>query len=195
MTPLLEICRSVRPHAVGVLVLVCLIRLPLPAVAAGDHAHGAAPAAASGPAWPRFSARSDRFEVVGVLNGGEVSMLIDHHDSNAPLLGAQVAIESGPFKAAVPFHADHGDYALPSEPFNKPGTYPVTLTVTADGQTDRLVAELVVPAAETTPASDAHASRWRQWLGGAMAIALMAAAALWARRHTRSRQNKPSRPQ
>ena len=197
MNPFLKFLSPNRLHVASALLLVFALTLQAPALAGGDasdgHAHDAAPAATSGPALPRFSAQSDLFEVVGVLNSGELSMLIDRYDSNEPVLGAKVEVESGSFKAEVPFHADLGDYALPAEPFNKPGTYPITLTITAGDQTDLLAGELVVPDVVAANASEAHGSHWPERLGWALAAVLMAAAALWALRQIRSRRSTSAR--
>ena len=41
----------------------------------------------------------------------ELSVTIDRYDSNEPVLGAAVEVESDGMRAAAQFHADHGDYA------------------------------------------------------------------------------------
>lgn len=197
MNPFLKFFDPIRLQVASALLLVWALTWPAPTLAGGDasdgHTHDAAPAATSGPALPRFAAQSDLFEVVGVLNASGLSMLIDRYDSNEPVLGAKVEIESGSFKAEVPFHADLGDYAMPAEPFNKPGTYPITLTITAGDQTDLLAGELVVPDAVAVNASEAHGSHWPERLGWALAATLLAAAALWALRQFRSRRTTTAR--
>lgn len=154
------------------------------AFAGGDasdgHAHDAAPAALSGPALPRFSAQSDLFEAVGVLTGAELSIFVDRYASNEPVLAAKVELESGSFKAVAAFHADHGDYSAPAEPFKKPGTYPVTLTITAGDQTDLLVGELVVPDPQAQGANASAARPWLKWLGWAAGLLVLILAALFA---------------
>ncbi len=85
-TSIFESFRAVCLRVAGALLLVTTATLPLPALAGGDasdgHAHDAAPATTRGPALPRFTAQSDLFELVGVLNSGELSMLIDRYDSS-----------------------------------------------------------------------------------------------------------------
>ena len=68
---------------------------------AGPGAHGpngehldAPTVAASGKASPRIEAKSELFELVGTLAGGELSLLIDRFQSNEPLLKAEVEVES-----------------------------------------------------------------------------------------------------
>ncbi|MFM9880033.1 MAG: hypothetical protein ACKVOO_06455 [Burkholderiaceae bacterium] len=154
----------------------------LVAVAGGDasdgHSHDAAPAALNSPALPRFAAQSDLFEAVGVLTGAELSIFVDRFASNEPVLAAKVELESGSVKAAASFHADQGDYRTPSEPFKKPGTYPITLTITAGDQTDLLVGELVVPDPQAQSTSASAARPWFKWLGWAAGGLVLALAAL-----------------
>lgn len=158
------------------------------AYAGGDHSHDT-PAIASGLSLPRFTAQSDLFEAVGVLSGDELSILIDRYTSNEPVLNAKVEIESGSLKALVAFHADHGDYSTPSAPFKKPGTYPITLTITAGDSTDLLAGELLVPEPQGAVADTAHAASWFKWLGGLAALTALALIAVLARRKFAQRRN------
>jgi hypothetical protein len=117
-----------------------------PAIASPGHDHGVeAPTQATGTASPRFEAHSELFEVVGVLEGNELSVFVDRFADNAPVLKARVELESGPTKAVGEFHEEHGDYSFAAAPFKKPGSYPITLAVTAGDQTDLLAGDLVVP--------------------------------------------------
>lgn len=183
----LTLRRNTAARLLLALVLAVLMTLfNTPARAGEGHDHGDAPATSSGPVAPRFSAHSDLFEAVGVLAGGELSILIDRYDSNEPVLGAVVEIESGGFKAKAAFHADHGDYSAPAESFAKPGTYAITLTVTAGDQTDLLAAELVVPDPEAAHAHAGASHPRPRWLGGGLAALLvLAGAGLAWRRHQR----------
>lgn len=161
--------------------------LAVSAFAGEGHDHGEAPAAAGSPTLPRFAAQSELFEAVGVLKGKELSILIDHFDSNAPVLGAKVELESGSAKLPAAFHADHGDYSAPGDAFSKPGTYAITLTVTAADQTDLLAAEMVVPYPEAAQAGEAATRpwlRWTAWLAALPGLALLTVLALrkWGRR-------------
>ena len=169
ITLLLHGLRLQRAFLCGLASLL-LLMLAVPAIAGEGHDHGEAPAAASGPALPRFAAHSELFEAVGVLNGKTLSILIDHFDSNAPVLGATVEIESGSLKAPAPFHADHSDYSAPGEAFGKPGTYAITLAITAGDQTDLLAAELVVPDPEAAHAGGTPARPWLRWLSWIAAL-------------------------
>jgi hypothetical protein len=109
-----------------------------------DHSHDAAPQAAAGPASPRFEAHSDVFEVVGILGGSELSIFVDRFADNAPVLKAKVEIESGKTQMVGQFHEDHGDYSFDAKSFQKPGSYPISLTLAAGDDVDILAGNLVV---------------------------------------------------
>jgi membrane fusion protein, heavy metal efflux system len=112
-----------------------------------DHGETKTPAGAA-VASPRFQGHSDLFEVVGILKGNELSITIDRYATNEPVLDAKVEVETGALKKVATFHADHGDYSLPSESFRKPGTYPITLTIVSGKDTDLIAGDLVVPDPE-----------------------------------------------
>jgi len=140
---------------------------------------GAAPAA------PKLEARSELFELVATLSGGELSMLIDRFETNEPVLDAQVEVASGPLKAVARFHADHGDYAIDDAAFvqalGRPGEHALVFTVTAAGESDLLDGTLRTAAAAPaddhghdvlTPARVASAGGVLLLAGSALAVAL-----------------------
>jgi hypothetical protein len=156
-----------------------------------DHGEAAAPSAGA-PASPRFQAHSDLFEVVGVLGKSELSILIDRYGTNEPVLDARVEVEVNNLKVTAKFHAEHGDYSVPAETLLKPGTYPVTLTITSGKETDLLTGDLVVPDPEAGH-SDAGSSTqpWLRWasyaVGGAVALlTLFTLFSMWRRRRVQN---------
>jgi hypothetical protein len=140
------------------------------ASAGPGHDHGDSAPAAAGKASPRFDAHSDLFEVVGVLRGGELSITIDRYATNTPVLDAKLEFESGSFKTIAQFHAEHGDYSVPSKTFEKPGSYPITLTITVGEEVDILAGNLVVPDPE---AGHDHTTTAMSWKSGAAIAALL----------------------
>ena len=114
----------------------------------GEHLDAPAPGQAAAGAVPRFEARSETFEIVGRLQGGELSLFINRYDTNEPVLNARVELESGDLKAAAPFHGDLGDYAVADEAFLKaiaqPGDHPVVITILAGDDSDLLEGTLSV---------------------------------------------------
>ncbi|MBC7624295.1 MAG: hypothetical protein H7232_13000 [Aeromicrobium sp.] len=156
-------------------------------VAAGPgHDHGdVAPATNTGKASPRFEAHSELFEAVGTLGTSELSIIIDRYNNNEPLLNAKVDLESGSTKLAGVFHAEHGDYSFAAKPFEKPGNYPITLTVTAGEDVDILAGNLMIPPAETAHAHEDGATHWKSWAAiGALVVGFGVAITLFVRRRS-----------
>jgi hypothetical protein len=127
----------------------------------GEHLDQAPGAAATRAATPRFEAATDVFELVAVLAGGELSLLIDRFDTNAPVLDARVEVESGGKKAHARFHADHGDYAVDDPTLlatlSQPGEHAVVISVVAGESSDLLNGTLAVAGAATQTAALGHA--------------------------------------
>jgi hypothetical protein len=147
-----------------------------PALAGEGHDHGDAPAAPAGPALPRFSAVSESFELVGIVDGKQLVVYLDRFADNAPVQGATIELEVGGAKLALAEH-EPGQYegALPEAP--KPGLTPVTATVVAGNESDLLAGELDLH-------DDAHAEPAKphdglaKWGLGAIAVIALAAAGM-----------------
>ncbi len=161
------------------------------AAAGPGHDHGdAAPIASTGKTSPRFEAHSDLFEAVGVLGGGELSILIDRYKNNEPILNAKVELESGAFKATGAFHADHGDYGFESKAFEKPGTYPISLIIMAGDEIDILAGNLIVPDSKAGHDHTDTPLAWKRWLaiGAVAATGILFAMFMLRRRSGRNRR-------
>jgi hypothetical protein len=174
--------------------------LALPALAApgahgpnGEHLDAPATATAGGKASPRIEAKSELFEIVGTLAGGELSLLIDRFATNEPLLKADVEVESGGLKAKAKFHADIGDFSVDDAALMKklstPGEHPLVITVLAGQDTDLLDGVLRVTQAVSDAGhghahgeedhAHAHGTHWGRWaLGGAAVIVVLGSLAL-----------------
>jgi hypothetical protein len=168
----------------------------------GEHLDGPTATAASGGSRPRIEAKSEQFELVGHLGGGEFSMLIDRFATNEPVLNAQVEVESGGLKAKAPFHADIGDYAVADEAMlkllAKPGEHALVITVLHGKESDLLDATLTVTAEQAQAAGEAphahdHAGvdehdhehttgSQKLWIGVGVIAAALVAIAAWRRR-------------
>lgn len=171
--------------------------LASPAAAGDGHDHGDAPPSASGPAMPRFTASSELFELVGVVNGQQITLYLDHAADNAPVKDAQLEVELGGAKLTIEPHAD-GEFVATLAQALAPGVIPVTATVTTPKESDLLAGELDLHAA--APAGAVPAPAWRAsagWVGGAgaAAVALAIALTLLARSLLRPRQRTAVAPQ
>ena len=157
---------------------LALVPGPASAGPGHDHDHGEKTSAMNlAPASPRFEAHSDLFEVVGVLDDKELSIFVDDFASNAAVNNAKLELESGKTRATGQFHDEHGDYSFDAAPFKKPGSYPISLTITTDDTVDILAGNLIVPDAHAphdNEESSALIKRPALWaLGLAIFIALL----------------------
>lgn len=111
--------------------------------APGSHVHSGA--------GPRIETFTESFELVGHLQDGELSVLIDRYDTNEPVLNGKLEVEFNGIKAPAKFHADHGDYTLDDarllEALAKPGKHSLVFTLDAGEESDLLEGTLEVSAA------------------------------------------------
>lgn len=169
----LLVLRRMWRHTMLPISTAIALSLSVPAAAApGAHGPGGehldAPAHAAGTmSSPRMETKSELFELVASLQGGELAILIDRFETNQPVLGASVEVESGALKAKATFHADLGDYAVDDpallEALSKPGEHALVFTVIAGEGSDLLEGTLPVEAsANEHDADHAHlpASVW-----------------------------------
>lgn len=160
----------------------------------GEHLEAPAQANSATSAAPRFEAQSEVFELVGRLQGGELSILINRFATNDPVLKAQVEIQAGQLKAQAPFHADLGDYAVNDEAMLKalqePGEHALVITVLAGEDSDLLDATLRVTATAAAHDHDGwtHGVPRAAWIVGAL---VLLAAAAWLIGRRTSRRGEP----
>ena len=164
------------------------LALPMTTAWAGEgHDHGAAPAAAVGQALPRFAAVSDLFELVGVVNGKQITLYLDRFADGSPVKDAKLELELGGVKVPVEAHAE-GEFeaTLAQEP--KPGVIAVAATVMAGAESDLLAGELDLHGAAA--GAETHRHDWKETLtwsiAGLVGLALLIAI---GRRVRASRKN------
>ncbi|KGG83618.1 hypothetical protein P245_25350 [Comamonas thiooxydans] len=139
----------------------------------------AAPTAGATSSAPRFEAKSEDYELVGRLQGGEFSMFINRFARNEPVDQAKVEVELGQLKAPAPYHSDQGDYAVADEKFlaelGKKGSHALVITILDGKESDLLDGTLEVGATQAAAeATHAHGDE-NALLFGALAIAALAA--------------------
>ena len=162
----------------------------------GQHLDGPGNAAAAGSALPRVDAKSEAFELVAQLRGGELAILIDRYETNEPVLGAKLEVESGALKAVANFRAEQGDYVV-TEPallkaLSAPGEHPLVFTLVAGKDSDLLDGTLVMakPAAAAAGNDHGHDGDGHShgpgrvtWIGAGMAgLGLLSGIAWWRHR-------------
>lgn len=113
----------------------------------GEHLDTVGPGAAAS-AQPLLEAKSESFELVARLEGGELSILVDRFETNEPVLAAKLEVESGGLKAMARFRADQGSYTVDDpallKALAKPGQHPVVFTLVAGDESDLLEGVLAV---------------------------------------------------
>ncbi len=116
----------------------------MPSIAGDGHDHGDAAPTASGSALPRFTATSETFELVGVLDGKLVTLYLDRFSDNAPVRGALIELDiaGAKFKAqASKVQSGDDTYQVTLKDAPKPGVLAITATVTAGSEVDLLAGE------------------------------------------------------
>jgi hypothetical protein len=167
---------------------ITALLLPPLARAGEGHDHGDAAPAATGPALPRFAAVSDSFELVGVLNGKQITLYLDRAADNAPVTDAQIELEIGGTKFKAEKHEDAYEVVLAAAP--KPGVLPITATVTAGKEVDLLAGELDLHE-EAHADEAAHVHSWKEYAGwAAAALAVLTVLIFIGRRLAASRQRR-----
>ena len=163
--------------------------LPSLAHAGEGHDHGDAAPAARGAALPRFAAVSEAFELVGVLNGRQITLYLDRSADNSPVTEALIELEIGGAKLKAEKHEDAFEVVLAAEP--TPGVLPITATVTAGQDTDLLAGELDLHE-EAHTVEAAPVPSWKEYAAwGAAALAALVAVTLIGRRIAAARQRNP----
>ena len=169
------------------LLAVLLATASLFSLAGDGHDHGDVPAAAGGPAKPRFTATSETFELVGVVNGKNIALYLDHAADNSPVKDATLELELGGTKVPVQPHGE-GEFEATLAAELQPGEISVTATVVAGTVTDLLAGDLDLHAEAHTDA--AQGTSWKTYgtwaLGGLVALALLA----FALRHLGAQRSK-----
>ncbi|HEX5373829.1 MAG TPA: hypothetical protein VFW84_13975 [Aquabacterium sp.] len=163
----------------------------------GGEDHGeAAPAVASpaAPQAPRATARTDSFELVAVLQAGDsptLTLYLDRADTNAPVAGASIEVESGAFKGTAKA-IEPGVYTLPAQALAKPGHYPLAITVQSADTADLMDATLNVEAPSDHAADHPTSStrRWPRW--AAAAALLFTITAAWRLRRRAAARKEPA---
>lgn len=153
----------------GVL-LLCAFSLP---TYAGDgHDHGEAPAAASGAALPRFTAISETYELVGILNDRKLSLYLDRAADNSPAKDAKLELELGG-KAVPVSSVGEGEFEATLDTKPESGEITITATVVAGNDSDLLASELAIHPENHAEDSKAGIP-WKPLAGGAALLLAVA---------------------
>ncbi len=151
--------------------LVLSLLSPL-AIAGPGHDHGEAAPQAQGTALPRFVAVSEDLEMVGIVNGKQLTIYLDRFKDNSPVNDAQIEIDLAGNTYKSEKHGE-GEYEVILKDTLKPGVMAITATIQAGELNDLLAGELDL---HEDQAASSHRSSWKGialWTG-AVLFALMA---------------------
>ena len=200
-------------------VATTLLLLASPPALAGPGAHGpngehldAPRTMRAASALPRVEANTEAFELVAELRAGELAIVVDRYESNEPVLGATLEVESGALKAVAAYRNEQGDYVVTDAALLKalalPGEHGLVFTLAAGPDSDLLDGTLVSATGSVVAATAAgdhgHApggddpghghdlERERAaWIGaGVAALGLIGGVAWW-----RQRRREAGKPQ
>ncbi len=178
-----------RPGAVARTIYLCLAlsTLSWDAWAHGGEDHGdvTAPVVGIGMA-PRASAQTEDFEIVAQAQGTTLTLTLDRFATNAPVVDAQIEVESGSTLKQTAKQIAPGVYMVQGTPFGVPGSYPLSFSIQA-GETSDLMATTLEIVAPTTDTGHAHGgvkwAAWTAWSVSAAALVLLLTLVLLRRRN------------
>jgi hypothetical protein len=161
MNGLLERCSSQHLLAAA---LSALILVTNTAAIAAPGAHGPNGEHLDGPtmthaasALPRVEASTEAFELVAELRASELAIVVDRYETNEPVLGARLEVESGAVKAVAAFRPEQGDYVVTDAAMLKalaaPGEHGLVFTLVAGQDGDLLDGTLVSTAGDAVAAT------------------------------------------
>lgn len=113
------------------------------------HDHGDQPALAT-PIAPRGSSTTDSLELVAVARDGVVAIHLDRFDTNEPVSGAAIEVET-PEGTVQAKPTGPGSYAIAAPWSRRTGEYELTVTVAAEGSTDVFPVTLDIHGEEPAP--------------------------------------------
>jgi len=173
-----------NPAALRAVVATVLLPLSWPLLAHEGHDHDATAKPTDVRLAPRFEARSEELEVVGVLSDKRLLIYLDRADNNAPIQGAQIEVEGPGIKGVSTGLAD-GVYVLSAATLAHAGKYPLTLTVQAGEVADLLSVDLQVGEEPSVAPADSNADR-KWWLIAGISLLTLFGVLITRRRRRQS---------
>lgn len=171
------------PRLTAFITAILIAAASLVSQAGEGHDHGEAAATPTGPALPRFVATSETFELVGVLNGHDLTLWLDLAADNSPVEDASLELEVDGVKVEVGQH-EAGEFKAKLAEGLEEGQIAFQAKVFVGQRTEMLSAELDIHQEGHTEESSSGAS-WSiygAWAaGGLVLLALLGLAMRRAR--------------
>lgn len=128
----------IQPTVTTLLALILMLVSPITFAGPG---HSEVTTQASASALPRFIAISEELEMVGVINGKQLTLYLDRFADNSPINDARIEIDIAGSKYTANKHGE-GEYEVTLKDTLKPSVISVTATINAGELTDLLAGEL-----------------------------------------------------
>src|SRR5262245_14709945 len=114
-----------------------------------DHDDSARAALASS-TYPRVTAQSELYEVVGILKGDRLLIYLDRATTNEPVTDAKVRVTIGDGEAIEAESTENGTYAVSSSRLSGTGSVEIIFAVTGNNADDLLVGA-ITPSKASAP--------------------------------------------
>jgi RND family efflux transporter MFP subunit len=162
----------------------------------GGHDHDDSERALSASTFPRIVAKSETYELVGILRNDRLSIYLDRVPSNEPVAGAKVTVTIGDGEPANTELSEDGTYTLVRPHVPASGTIDVVFNILEQGRDDLLIGTLSLPQDVSEAAVLGRATTWSRWITAvpwairhpvALTFAILGLAILFTRYRHRSR--------
>jgi membrane fusion protein, heavy metal efflux system len=155
-------------HNARVAALCCvvgvLLSLSAPSAHEGHEDDDATRSALASSTYPRVTARSELYELVGIVRGERLSIYLDHVATNEPVADAKVKVAIADAEPVDAAPAEKGVYTTSFPRSARRGSVEIVFSVTAASGDDLLVGALTLPSdtGSSDPASlvEALSSNW-----------------------------------
>jgi membrane fusion protein, heavy metal efflux system len=148
-------------HNARVAALCCvvgvLLSLSAPSAHEGHEDDDATRSALASSTYPRVTARSELYELVGIVRGERLSIYLDHVATNEPVADAKVKVAIADAEPVDAAPAEKGVYTTSFPRSARSGSVEIVFSVTSASGDDLLVGALSDAAASST---EAPASTW-----------------------------------
>ena len=110
--------------------------------------------------FPRIVAKSETYELVGILRNDRLSIYLDRVPSNEPVTGAKITVTIADAEPANTQLSDDGTYTLLRPHVPRSGTIDVVFNISEQGGGDLLVGTLSLPQDMSEAAALGRATTW-----------------------------------
>jgi RND family efflux transporter MFP subunit len=132
------------------------LSLSIPFAHEGHEDDDATRSALASSTYPRVTAQSELYELVGIVKGERLSIYLDHVATNEPIADAKVKVAIGDAQPVDAEVTENGIYTISFPRLTRTGSVEVVFSITATSGDDLLVGPLTLPS--DTETSDAAAS-------------------------------------